>query len=318
AISGRWTSIWRGRRPRIAVIRLARPGVWVDVVGSIGCTSVPRGGLQPEGHRGSACAPRGPALGGPIGGRRLPLDDVAAHYAAERERAGAELDARAAPAAGGRLVAEGACQLLEVLAQYERDGFGADARLPGAGHGGGDEPEVQPVLAAAAAHWLHAVGLPVAHVEVVRDHARTRRELAHELGTQPQVHVLAEIERHHGGSGEVGLEEILPEECHLRGDAGGQRRVAAEAHQLWIDLHPDAPRAEIAGGGDHHASVAAAEVEDDVVRNDAGNLQHLEADILRRGDEWRVWPREMLAKHRAAGDASGQREREQSAPSMHR
>src|SRR5204863_9440276 len=105
--------------------------------------------------------------------------------------------------------------------------------------------------------------------------ARTRRQLAQELGPQLEVDVVAQVDRDHGGAGQVGGEEILPEERHPRADAGGQRRVAADVDQLGIDLDADAVSAEVAGGRDHHAPVAAAEVEDRVVLGDGGHLQHL-------------------------------------------
>ena len=177
-------------------------------------------------------------------------------------------------------------------------------------------PEIEPVLARRALHAQHAVRRPVAHVEVVGDDAGARRQLAEQLGTQLEVHVVAQIERHDRGAGQVGREEILPEKGRALGDPGGARGVAAGPDQAGIDLDADAAGPEVAGGGDHDPSVAAAQIEDDVPRSHRGHPEHLEADGLRRADEEDVGARKALAQPGAAGQRD-QRDRDAGAARAH-
>src|SRR4029453_11125113 len=111
---------------------------------------------------------------------------------------------------------------------------------------------------------------PVAHVEVVRDDPRAGSELAEQLRPQAKVQLGRQVQRHHGGLAEVGLEQIARPERHAIGDAGPAGRLHALGHQLRIDLDADAPRAEVARRRDHHAAVARAQIVDDVARPDDG------------------------------------------------
>ena len=256
-------------------------------------------------------AVRGPALRGGAGRARLALDAVAVRHAPQGQRAGGELDALAAQAAGERLGAERATELLECLGQRQARRLAlAHPRLPHPGGAGGDDPEVQAMLALPAAHALHAVGLPVAHVEIVGDDTYARRQLAQELGAQPQIHIVAQVERHHGGARQVGDEQVLPEERDARAHPGRQRRVTTDVDQLGIDLDADAARAEVAGGGDDHAAVTAAEVEDHVLGGDGGDLEHLEAHGLRCGDEEDVGAGKALAQRGTARHADREHQRQ--------
>jgi len=110
-------------------------------------------------------------------------------------------------------------------------------------------------------------------------------ELAQQLRAQPQVHVVAQVEGHHGGGGNVGLEEVLPDESGALADAGRRRPLTTVLHEGGVDLHAHATRAEVASGGDDETAIAAAEVVHDVGSGDVREPQHLHRHRFRRGHE---------------------------------
>src|SRR5512134_3255681 len=99
-----------------------------------------------------------------------------------------------------------------------------------------------PQIERGGAHLLHAVGLPVAHVEAVRNDAGAGPELADQPGAQLQIEPRQEIERHDGRIAEVDLEQVLVDESHAPGDAGLAR--------ICVRL-PDALRVDVDAGPAH-------------------------------------------------------------------
>src|SRR5262245_57800253 len=88
-----------------------------------------------------------------------------------------------------------------------------------------DDPQVEHVLAPVVLEANDALGLPGAHVEVVRHDAAARGELGEELRPQAAVQIGAEIERHDGRVAQIRLEDVLLDETHAvaQSEARGRR-----------------------------------------------------------------------------------------------
>ena len=187
------------------------------------------------------------------------------------------------------------------------------------GRGPGNLPQIKGVLIAFLV--LHLDGperLPVAHVEIVRDDACTRPQLAHELRPQSLIHVVRQIERHDSGVREVGLEQVVGAKRHPVADAGLPRQLRAVRHQPGIDLDADPARAEITRGRDHDTPVARAQVVDDVVGLDAGELQHLGDDVGRGLDVGDIGAGGETRGGTGEHDANQRGEEDRTAPSRSR
>ena len=83
-----------------------------------------------------------------------------------------------------------------------------------------------------------------------------------------------QVERHHGGVGDVGVEQVLPDEPDPVRHARRAGVALAFGDPRGIDVDADAARAVAPRRGDHDPPVAGAEVVDDVVLPHAGELQH--------------------------------------------
>ena len=113
-------------------------------------------------------------------------------------------------------------------------------------------------------HGDRAVGLPVAHVPVVRDDARAGFQ-RQQRGAQLQVDLLQQVHGDHRGHRQIGLEQVLLDEACALGHAGLRGVLAAALDQLGHDLHAQPARAEAPRRQDDDAPVARAEVEHEIL-----------------------------------------------------
>ena len=155
--------------------------------------------------------------------------------------------------------------------------------VPPAGDIGRHDPEVDvPPVVERRRDLDRLVGLPVAHLEAVRDEARARPELGQELGPEAQVDRGQEIHGDDRGIAEIRFEEVLLEEPDLAREPGRGRVVVALGDPDRIDVDAHGLDPEPLGRRDDDAAVTAAEVVEDIPRLDPGQAQH-HVDDLRRG-----------------------------------
>ena len=131
-----------------------------------------------------------------------------------------------------------------------------------------------PEIDAAAVDDLFALGLPIAHIEAVRDDPRAGLQLLQQLRLEALVDVGKQVERDDGGVRDVRFEQVVLLELDLVFDVGAFGVGARLLNPLGIDIHADALRAVVFRGRDDDAAIAAAEIVDGVARFDAGEFQH--------------------------------------------
>ena len=148
-----------------------------------------------------------------------------------------------------------------------------------------------------------AVGFPLGEAVVVRDDPRAGLQLREELGLELVHERRQEIHRDDARLADVGREDVAFTKRDAIGNAFAARQLAALRNELAVDLDADAARAPVAGGGDDDASIARAQVVDDVVRADRGKPQHF-VDVEPR--RWNVRRRHI--ERRSAGRRRGKRD----------
>src|SRR5450756_2378120 len=198
-----------------------------------------------------------------VAGFDTAFDRIAADFAAVFGAAGAESDLIAAqPAAADRHGAvagfERAFDHLEVLPEREF----ALRQLPYPSDFCGHDPQVRGF----AFDRFSAVGLPLAHVERVRHHARARLEFEY-FRAQLEIDVRQQIHGHDSGIAEVSFEQIGLHEPDLAGEAFLRRGAGAVFDHVGVVF--DAHRARPAlRRGDHGAAIARTEVDHIVAGGD--------------------------------------------------
>ena len=145
------------------------------------------------------------------------------------------------------------------------------------------------------AHDLALVGAPSGHGEGVRHDARAGLQ-ALEARLQPVDEPRQQVNRDHGGPGNVRGEHVALDEGHALGHVGAARVLARLLHQRAVELDPEAARAELLRRRDHDAAVARAEIHHEVVGSGAGELEHAVHHLIRRGDERNAGER-ILRRH---------------------
>src|SRR5262249_45958069 len=119
--------------------------------------------------------------------------------------------------------------------------LGADLELPQPAHLRGDNPEVD--LAARPAHARLEVGLPVAHIEIVRHDARTGLQFGKQAGTQREVDARQQVHGKDRCLADPGVEQVALVELRALGDARFPGIRGALLHALRIEVHTEPARA---------------------------------------------------------------------------
>ncbi len=164
-------------------------------------------------------------------------------------------------------------QLLEALVHlHHRHVVALHPDPPPARHIRRHDPEVDVVHVVRDRHG--AVRLPLPHVEVVGDDPRTRPQLTEELGAEPEVEVLEEVERDDRRRAQVGLEEVALDEADPVVDAGPARVPPRDPDQGVLELDAD-PVGSVSGRRhDRDAAVARAQVVEGVGGRGLDDVQH--------------------------------------------
>ena len=118
------------------------------------------------------------------------------------------------------------------------------------------------------------LGLPVAHVEAMRNDARAGLKIPQQLGPQPLVHVRKQVKRNDTGFVNVSVEKIVLFKTHQGLDVIPFGVRLGFLNALRVDIDADAAGVEITGCYDHNPAVAAAQVVNCVAARDAGEFEH--------------------------------------------
>ena len=131
---------------------------------------------------------------------------------------------------------------------------------------------------------LDLFGLPAGDGVVVADDAALRPELGLEDGPHEVVRFGEEVEADDRRLGDVGLGGVHADELDQAFDAGGLGVALRFLDHGLVDVDPHAAGPVAAGGRDNDAAVAAADVVEDVLVRDLGQLEHAVDDRLGRRD----------------------------------
>ena len=168
-------------------------------------------------------------------------------------------------------------EFLERLREVDRSAGAAGlAQHPGPVNARGDDPQIS----GAVLDFRRLVGLPVAHRELVRSHARAGLH-AEDAMPHAQVQLRQQVHRDDSGLAEVFLEDIALDDPGLVADTLGGHEAACQFGHVRVVFDSDRVGAQLARG-DCNLAVAGAEVKDQILRRDLGHAQHALHELVGR------------------------------------
>jgi hypothetical protein len=124
----------------------------------------------------------------------------------------------------------------------------------------------------------------------VRQDARARIQLGEQLVLEHVHRVRQQVHGEHGGLADVGLEQVLDGELGAIGHTLQLGRLVRFLHQLLVDVHAEAARAEHLGGREHDAPVARPQVDDESFGPTSASVAMLATTLLGEGTWWTGGP----------------------------
>src|SRR4030095_6695172 len=96
-----------------------------------------------------------------------------------------------------------------------------------------------------------------------------------ELGTQLEIEIREQVQRHDGRAADIGFKEIAADNLHAVSDLRLPHVFGCFRDAFGIDIDPYSVCAVFLGGRDHDASIAAAEVVNGIPLRAFRTLEHV-------------------------------------------